>query len=126
MKIEILGRHIEIDDADVIKEFEYKYNKYKYLEMDKDEFIQRGLDYFEHALKDNVLYALNSNLGIAISTFKRIAGEYYEDIISPFTKPGYEMEYITRGSTLKDDDVFFEKYYLGNKEKNNSENENKN
>jgi len=121
MKIEILGRHIEIDDAEVMKVFEDKYNRYEYLEMDKDQFIQRGLDYFEHALKRNILYALDTNLGIAIRTFKSIAGYKYEETVSPFVRPGCDMKYIQQDGLYKDDEIFYRKYYMDDSEKNDSE-----
>ncbi|MDD5361410.1 MAG: hypothetical protein PHN88_04710 [Ignavibacteria bacterium] len=121
MKIEILGRFIEIDDEKVKEVFEKKYKRYEYLDMDKVEFMQRGLDYFEHSLEKNILYALDTNLGIALSAFSRIAEYNYEDTVSPFKKPGCEMKYLSPGFILKDDERFFCKYQIINLPKNNTD-----
>lgn len=92
MIIDILGRQIEIDDAKVMKVFEDKFKKYERLDMDKDEFIQRGLDYFEFNLEYNILIALNANLGSALYVLQNINNYKYFEQVSPFNKPFCETD----------------------------------
>jgi len=87
MKIEILGRSIEIDDAEVMKVFEKKYEKHKNMDMDKEEFIEKVLDYYEYNFKYNIILALGHSMDSALSVLKDIAWYKFFEKVAPFNKP---------------------------------------
>jgi len=109
MKIEILGRHIEIDDKKVNEVFKKRYESHKDSYMSEEVFIECILDYCEHSLEKNILFALDSNMGIAISAYRRIAANKYYNIVTPFNKPACEMKNASKRGLLKDDERFLEK-----------------
>jgi hypothetical protein len=91
MKIEILGRHIEIDDVKVTEILDQELNKYKSSDIDKDEFVQRVLDYFEFTLEDIILSSVKTKVRNACRVIEDIANYIYSIQISPFKKSWMEL-----------------------------------